>query len=101
MVKETTSPSQNATHVAADHSANTATQVAAGPSAQISATKVTAGQTAPPSPMSTRDNNAVTNSESKDSESSPSQPLPETEKVHLVAEEVIKNFNEFYELDQD
>ena len=98
MVKETALPSQNATHL---QLINTATQVAADPSAQTSATKVGAGQTASPSPMATRDNNAVTNSESKDSESSSSQPPPETEEVRMVAEGIIKDSNDFYEIDQD
>ena len=73
MVKEKTQSSQDAMHIAAV-------------------------QTASPPPVSSGDNITIINSESKDSETPPSQLPPQKGEVSMVDE--LRDFNDMFDLDQ-
>ena len=80
MVKDRTIPSQNASTIAADQIAQPKPALQGDDiavEANKSATSVAADKTALPPPALQGNNNAVLNSGSNDSETSPSQPPPE------------------------
>ena len=80
MVKDETTPSQNASAIAADQTASTTPALQGNyvaVQANESATNVAADKTASPPPVLQGNNTAVLNSESNDSETSFTPPLPE------------------------
>ena len=101
MVKDQTTPSQNASTIAADQTAKPTPALQGNDTAveaNKSAANVAADKTVLPPPALQGNNDAVLNSESKDSETSSSQPPPETGEVSMVDE--LKDFNDLFDFDQ-
>ena len=102
MVKDQTTPSQNASTIAADQTAKPTPALQGNDiavEANKPATNVAADKTALPPPALQDNNNAVLNSESNDSETSPMPPLHEMGEVNVG--DALKNLDDLIDLAQD
>ena len=102
MVNETTQSSQVAMNIAngdTPPSSSASSDDIIDVETSTLATHVAAEKPALPSSASSGDNNAVNNSESKDSETPSSQPLPETGEVDMG--DALSEFSNLFDLDQN